>query len=155
MKILTEEEALSSLTRLCSQSEHCQQEMLEKMQKWQIAEDAQARIMQHLISERYVDDARYCRGYIHDKMHYNHWGQRKIEQGLWQKGIAKDISTPLFREIDDEQWLAILQPLLEQKRRTTKGRNDYEIKQKLFRFALGRGFLYNQISACIGDVDED
>lgn len=154
-KQITETDALQRLTLLCSQSEHCQQEMVEKMQKWELPEDAQARIMEYLISERYIDDTRYCRGYIHDKMEYNHWGRRKIEQGLWQKGISREVSAPLFAEIDDEQWISILQPLLEQKRRSTKGRNEYEIKQKLFRFASGRGFLYDQISACIGHVDED
>ena len=151
---ITEQEALGRLTLLCSQAEHCQQEMIEKMRKWDVAEDAQARIMEHLVAERYVDDARYCRGYIHDKMEYNHWGRRKIEQGLWMKGIGRDISDPLFAEIDMDRWVEMLRPLIQQKRRSTKGRNAYEINQKLLRFALGRGFSYDEARECIGDDDE-
>lgn len=154
MKQITEEQALLRLTALCSQGEHCEQEMLEKMQKWEVPEDAQARIMEHLISERYVDNERYCRGFIHDKREYNHWGQRKIEQALWAKGIAKAIYTPIFAEIDDDVWVKILRPQLQQKRKSVKGRNDYEIKQKLLRFALGRGFSYDQARECIGDVED-
>lgn len=155
MQQITEQEALARLTLLCSQSEHCQKEMLEKMQKWEVAEDAQARIMEHLVSERYVDDERYCRGFIHDKREYNHWGQRKIEQALWLKGIGRDVSGPIFNEIDDEVWTAILRPLIKQKERSAKARNDYEKNQKLIRFAIGRGFLYSQIKACLGDFDDD
>lgn len=154
MNQITEQQALSRLTLLCSQGEHCQQELVEKMQKWGIADDAQARIMAYLVEERYVDDERYCRGFIHDKREYNHWGQRKIEQALWAKGIGKDISAPLFAEVDEEIWIGILRPLLQQKRRSTKGRNDYEIKQKLLRFALGRGFSYAQAKECLGDVND-
>lgn len=146
---ISEQQALQRLTLLCSQSEHCQHEMLEKMQKWALPEDAQARIMAYLTSERYVDDERFCRGFIHDKREYNHWGPRKIEQALWAKGIGGDIAGPLLAEVSEDEWTAILRPLLQQKRRTVKGRNDYEIKQKLLRFACGRGFTFSQAEASL------
>lgn len=155
-KHITEEQALQRLAALCSQGEHCQQELVEKMQKWEVPEDAQARIMEYLVKERYVDDDRYCRGMIHDKREYNHWGPRKIEQALWAKGIARETYAPLIAEVDDEKWIEILKPLLAQKRRSTKGKNDYEINQKLLRFALGRGFLYEHAKECIsGDIEDE
>lgn len=154
-KQITEEQALLRLTALCSQGEHCEQEMLDKMQKWELPEDVQARIMEHLIGERYIDNERYCRGFIHDKREYNHWGRRKIEQGLWAKGIDKSVYTPLLNEVEDDVWVEILRPLLQQKRRSVKGRNEYEVNQKLLRFALGRGFSYDQARQCLGDVDSD
>ena len=154
---ITEEQALQRLTLLCSQAEHCQQEMLEKMQKWGVADDAQARIMAYLIDERYIDEQRYCRGFIHDKMEYNHWGRRKIEQALYQKGISRAVSDPLFDEVDPDRWIELLRPLIQQKRRSVKGRNSYEINQKLLRFAVGRGFLFEEARECIGDdeLEED
>ncbi len=151
---MTEEQALKKLTLLCSQSEHCQQEIVDKMTRWEIDEEMQARIMQYLVEERYVDEVRYCRGFIHDKREYNHWGPRKIEQGLWAKGITKDVYAPLIAEVDEEAWIGILRPLLMQKQRSVKARNEYEKKQKLMRFALGRGFSYGQAKECIGDVDD-
>lgn len=150
----SEQDALQRLSLLCSQGEHCEKEILEKMSKWDLTEDSQARIMAYLIEEKYIDNARFSRAYIHDKMEYNHWGRRKIEQMLWAKDISKNISNPIFEEIDDEKWIAILRPLIQQKRKSTKGRNDYEINQKLIRFALGRGFLYDQIRQCI-NVEDD
>ena len=98
MQKITEQEALQRLTLLCSQAEHCQKEMHDKMEKWELTPEEQARIMQYLINEKYIDDTRYCRGYIHDKMAYNHWGRRKIEQMLWTKDIPRSISDPLFEK---------------------------------------------------------
>ena len=49
----------------------------------------------------------------------------------------------------------MLRPLLKQKRRSVKAANDYELNQKLVKFALSRGFTYDIIRQCIdGDVDE-
>lgn len=154
MQKITEQEALQRLTLLCSQAEHCQKKMLDKMDKWELTPEEQARIMQYLTNEKYIDDTRYCRGYIHDKMAYNHWGRRKIEQMLWTKDIPRSISDPLFEKIPDSEWIDILRPLLQQKRKSTKGRNDYEINQKVIRFAISRGFLYEHIRQCIENIDE-
>jgi regulatory protein len=44
--------------------------------------------------------------------------------------------------------------LLKQKRKSTKAANDYELNQKLVRFALGRGFTFDIIRQCL-EVDEE
>lgn len=151
---ISEKEALLRLAALCAQGEHCQWEMTEKLRKWEIGEEAQARIMQKLVSGRYVDDERYARAFAMDKVRYNKWGRRKVEQALWQKHIDDDIRQRVLDDISDEEYLNILRPLLKQKRRTTKAASDYELDQKLIRFAVGRGFTFDIIRQCI-DVDEE
>ena len=151
---ISEKEALLRLAALCAQGEHCQWEMTEKLRKWEIGEEAQARIMQKLVSGRYVDDERFARAFAMDKVRYNKWGRRKVEQALWQKHIDDDIRQRVLDDISDEEYLNILRPLLKQKRRTTKAASDYELDQKLIRFAVGRGFTFDIIRQCL-DVDEE
>ena len=93
MKEVTEQGAYLQLAQLCARSEHCQHEMLEKMRQWEMSDEAQARVMQRLIQERYVDDERYARAFVNDKIRYNKWGRRKVEQALWTKRISDDIRT--------------------------------------------------------------
>jgi regulatory protein len=154
MKQKTEQEAYLTLAALCAQAEHCQWEMVEKMRKWEIPEEAQARIMERLVKERYVDDERFARAFAKDKVRYNKWGRRKVEQALWQKHIDEDIRKKVLNEIDDEEYLSVLRPLLKQKRKSIKAQNDYELNQKLMRFALGRGFTFDIIKQCIDVEDE-
>ena len=154
MKQKTEQEAYLTLAALCAQVEHCQWEMVEKMRKWEIPEEAQARIMERLVKERYVDDERFARAFAKDKVRYNKWGRRKVEQALWQKHIDEDIRKNVLNEIDDEEYLSVLRPLLKQKRKSIKAQNDYELNQKLMRFALGRGFTFDIIKQCIDVEDE-
>ena len=149
----TENEAYLALTALCAQAEHCQYEMLEKMRRWELSEEAQARVMSKLIKERYIDDERYAHAFVKDKIRYNKWGRRKVEQALWQKRIDEDIRTRVLDDVDDEEYLNVLRPLLKQKRKTIKAKNEYELNQKLMRFALGRGFTFDIIQQCM-DVEE-
>lgn len=155
MNTMTEQEAYLRLAALCAQAEHCEYEMQEKMRRWEIADDAQARVMQRLITERYVDDERFARAFANDKVKYNKWGRRKVEQAMWLKHIAEDIRQRVLDSIDDEEYIAILRPLLQQKRRSVKARNDYELRQKLIKFAIGRGFTMDIIKQCISINDEE
>lgn len=155
MNTMTEQEAYLRLAALCAQAEHCEYEMQEKMRRWEIADDAQARVMQRLITERYVDDERFARAFANDKVKYNKWGRRKVEQAMWLKHITEDIRQRVLDSIDDEEYIAILRPLLQQKRRSVKAHNDYELRQKLIKFAIGRGFTMDIIKQCISIDDEE
>ena len=153
-KEMTEQEAYLQLAALCAQAEHCEQEMRDKMKRWEIDEMAQNRIIQRLVEERYVDNERYARAFVKDKIRYNKWGRRKVQQALWMKRIDNDTQQRVLDEIDDKEYLDVLRPLLKQKRKSIKADSDYELNQKLVRFALGRGFTFDIIRQCI-QVDEE
>ena len=153
-KETTEQEAYLQLAALCAQAEHCQQEMRDKMKRWEMAPEVQELVIARLIKERYIDDERYARAFVKDKIRYNKWGRRKVQQGLWMKHIDDDIQQRVLSEVDDTEYLAVLKPLLKQKAKSIKAENDYELTQKLVRFALGRGFTYDIIRQCL-DVDDE
>ena len=154
-KDMTEQEAYMKLAALCAQAEHCQQEMRDKMRRWELDETVQNRIVTRLVKERYVDDERYARAFVKDKIRYNKWGRRKVQQALWQKHIDADIQQQVLDEIDEKEYLDILRPLLKQKRKSIKAESDYELNQKLIRFALGRGFGFDIIRQCLNVDDID
>lgn len=154
-KEMTGQQAYQKLTDLCARSEHCQQEMLDKMRQWGVSEEEQAQVMERLIREQYVDDARFARAFIYDKIRYNKWGRRKVEQALWLKRIDHSIGQSILDEVDDEEYLGILRPLLKQKRKGIKAKSEYELTMKLIKFALGRGFTMDLIKQCIEVEDED
>ena len=158
-KEITEQEAYLQLAALCAQAEHCQQEMRDKMRRWELDEMVQNRIIARLVKERYIDDERYARAFVKDKIRYNKWGRRKVQQALWQKRIDSDIQQRVLDEIDEKEYLDVLRPLLKQKRKSIRAASDYELNQKLVRFALGRGFGFDIIRQCLNvddiDIDEE
>ncbi len=148
-------QAYQKLAALCARSEHCQQEMLDKMRQWGVSDEDQAKVMARLIKEKYVDDERFAHAFVYDKIRYSKWGRRKVEQALWMKRIDEHISKSILDEVDDEEYLQILRPLLKQKSKSVTGRNEYERTMKLIKFALGRGFTMDIIKQCIEVDNED
>ena len=137
---MTKEQVLYKLTSLCARAEYCQHDMLEKMRKWEVNSVDKAEIMEYLLREKYVDEERYARHFISDKLRFNKWGRRKVEQALYMKRIPESIYRPILDEQCDEDYEDILIPLLRNKLRTVKGKNSYDIRNKIIRFALSRGF---------------
>ena len=71
------------------------------------------------------------------------------------KHIPKDISDPIFEEIEDDLYMETLLPLMKNKYKTIKAKNDYERSMKLIRFALGRGYSMEVIHKCIDRMKEE
>lgn len=153
-KTITEHEALLKLSALCARSEHSSGEMLEKMRRWQLDDSARRRVLERLVDEQFIDDERFARLYVREKIRFDHWGRRKIEQSLRLKGVDADICRRVLDEVDDSAYVAELTKLLATKRRSTKAASDYELNAKLTRYALGRGFDYSIVRQCITDADE-
>ena len=152
---MTEREILQKLTAICSSAEHCTYEMQEKMRRWGVDEAMQAKVIAYLVSEKYVDDERYCRMFVREKIRFNKWGRRKVEQALFMKRIPKEISRSVLDEVPDEEYLKVLRPLLKTKEKSIKANNEYEKNMKLAKFALSRGFSFDLIRQCLsGDVDD-
>ncbi len=152
---MNEEQILLKLTALCSSAEYCSNDLREKMRRWQISEDVQEKVLAYLIREKYVDDERFCRLFVKDKLRFNKWGRRKIALALAQKRIPQDIASAVLDEVPDSDYLAILRPLLRQKARTVKAESDYDRNGKLVRYAMSRGFTFDLIRQCLtGDVEE-
>lgn len=153
MKEITEEQALNRLAARCAEAEYCTGDAIKKMEQWGIDADTQERIIKYLTDNRYIDDSRYCQFFVKDKITYNGWGRRKIEQALYAKHIDSRVYKPILDEVPDEQYCDILRPLLNQKWSTIQARNDYERSQKLIRFAMGRGFDLDIIRKAIDSTD--
>lgn len=154
---LSEEKALARLADLCSKGEHCTGELDEKMRRWGLDDEARQRNIDYLVEHQFVDNTRFCRAYVNDKVRYDKWGRRKIEQALWQKHIGADIYAPILDDVPDDDYLDVLRPLLKAKWPSIKAKSEYERSMKLIKFAMGRGFELRLIRQCIDedcDMDE-
>ena len=149
------DEILYKLAAKCSVSEQCMSDIEAKLSRYDLTEEERTRILRHLVEEKYIDDRRYAEAFVRDKYRFNKWGRIKIAQGLRMKGIENETISTSMEAIDEAEYLDILRDLIKAKRKSTRGKNDYEINGKLVRFATGRGFEYAAIRQCMGTDDFD
>lgn len=137
---------------LCSRSEKCTSEILEKLKVWGLSVEDSEPVIEKLIAEKYLDDERFARAYVKDKFRFNHWGKQKIAHMLRAKNISSEILEIAFEEIEDEGYSDELRKLLTDKEKSIKAKDQYDKRNKLMRFALGRGFESNQIYAVLKEL---
>lgn len=155
MSMITENEALSRVAFYCSAAEHCRSEVDDKLKKWGLEADVIERILARLEAEKYIDTERYCRAFVDDKLRFSKWGKVKIAQALYFKKIPSETASKYLGDIDEEEYLAILSHLLVSKRRTIRAKDDYDLKAKLIRFAMSRGFEMKYIICCVNLPEAD
>lgn len=139
------EKALDKMRRLCSRREYCVSDIRAKLMK-ELDGDVQKveTAINKLKEERYVDDLRYATAYARDKAAISGWGATKIRYMLSAKGVAKDVISEALNEVDEVKASTRLEKLLENKYKSLK--DDPQWKIKLLRFALGRGYSYDEVN---------
>jgi len=137
---MSSSEMLNYLARYCSLAERCLFDVRKKLKVEQFTTEEEKHIIDWLLKEKFVDEERYSRSFVHDKFHYNQWGRVKIAYELKQRGIPSAICQEALATIDEEEYLLALKELLIKHKRSVKGRSQMDVFQKLCRFASARGF---------------
>ena len=143
-KTKTAQQALQSLMRLCSRSEKSTGDALRLMRTWGVPVAEQRGVLDKLIADRYIDNRRYAEAYTREKSQLAGWGERKIAMQLRLKGVEREtISAVLAELMANDSMAERLHEKLLKKLRTVKAANDYELRGKLLRYALGLGYDYD------------
>lgn len=145
MKRLSESEALHKSAAYCSVADRCVDDVKKKLTCWEIALPVQNRIIQRLIQEHFLDEERFCKSFVHDKTKFNKWGINKIKFELRKRNIPDNLIQSVLDAVNPEENRERLLQLLIVKKKSVKGKNDFEVQQKLMRFAAGRGFTVDDI----------
>lgn len=156
------EEKISKLTdRLrgqCSRREYCTGDIRQKALKVLDGDTvAAARVVEALVKEKYVDDLRFASAFARDKSSIQGWGEVKIRYMLAAKGISREDIDRALEDVDESRAASRLEKLMENKYRSLK--DDPQCRLKMLRFALGRGYGYEEISGIVEQLtrrkDED
>ena len=139
-KQLTPEESLNKAAAYCSLCERCVSEVSAKLTAWGVTPCEQQKIIERLQSEGFIDEARYCRAFVNDKVRINRWGRIKITAALREKRLPQEFISDAVNNIDKAEYIKSLENLIAGKRRELKGKDDSSTQQKIIRYAASRGF---------------
>ena len=142
---------LQKMEALCARKEYCSSDIYKKVLKVLDGDEEKAsEVMAALVKEKYVDDLRYAGAYARDKSSLDGWGPVKIRYQLSAKGISGAVIAEALSGIDSQKADSRLRDLLAAKYRTIKG--DGEERLKLLKFALSRGYEYDDADKAVKDL---
>lgn len=133
---------------LCSRREYCLSDIRKKVMTLLDGDESGTQtVLDQLVEQKYVDDLRYASAFARDKSAIAGWGEVKIRYMLAAKGISRDIISEALAEIDEQKACGRLEKLISNKARSLTG--DPQIRMKLLRFGLGRGYSYDEVSSVV------
>ena len=142
---------LARLQKLCAKAEYCRSDVYRKALKALDGDAAQAsRLVDSLVEDRYVDDARYASAFAREKASLQGWGPIKIRFQLRSKGISDPVITAALEDVEPARAVDKLERLLATKARSLQG--DPQFRLKLLKFGLSRGYEYEAVEEALNNL---
>jgi regulatory protein len=138
----------------CSRREFCCEDIRKKLVEWGAVINDVEKIIGVLISEKFIDESRYASAFVRDKFKYNKWGKVKIAAHLRAKRLSSDVIKSALDSIEDELYKKFLRELIESHRRSVKAKNQYDLKAKLLRYGLSKGFESNLLYDILNEIGD-
>lgn len=138
-------ELQSKAEAYCAQAEHCISEVRDKLRVWGATTVQVEQVTERLIDEKYIDETRYCRAFVHDKLLYQGWGRMKIRAALQAKHLPNACIAAALGDIDKTEYFRVLDKVAKKKKGSP---------EQVMRFCLQRGFTMEEIKHLIKGCTE-
>lgn len=159
-------EALAWAAAYCSRSEHCRADVFPKLEKYELSQGELEKLFAYLSREEFLNESRYAKAYALDQFRFHRWGRIKIRYALQQKHLSDECITEALCAISENQYQKVLCDLLKEKLRSYREgpkkisgsssarekkdeQNSYELTQRMFRFACGKGYEPENVKQCM------
>jgi regulatory protein len=146
--------ALNKAMTLCSRREFCCDDIRNKLLLWGVENNDTEMIITTLIKENFINESRYATAFVRDKFKYNKWGKVKIAAHLRTKKLPPDIISSSLDSINNELYTKLLNEIISNHRRSVKAKNQYDLKAKLLRFGLSKGFESSLLYDILNDLGD-
>jgi regulatory protein len=146
--------SLKKAMALCASREHCSGEIRNKLVAWDVGTTDIDKIIGLLEDQNFINEERYSQAFVKDKFNYNKWGKVKIAAHLRAKNIPGEIIKTTLDSIDTELYRKTLEDLISRHRGSVKAKNKYDLKAKLLRYGLSKGFESNLLYDILNDIEE-
>jgi regulatory protein len=132
--------ALNKAMAQCSKREYCCDDIANKLMSWGVNGNDIEKITEVLQKENFINEQRFASAFVKDKFKYNKWGKIKIAAHLKKKKVPGEIIRTALESIDYDVYTSTLKNIIEGHRRSVKAKSQYELKAKLLRYGLSKGF---------------
>ena len=133
------------IAKYCAYQERSHLEVEQKLYSFGITSAQVQEALAWLITENYVNEERYAIAFAGGKFRIKKWGKLKIANRLEQKKISQYSIDKSLSQIDNKDYLDTMEQLIRQKWRSSSADNVYELRNKVARYVISKGFEPDQV----------
>jgi len=148
----SDEEALNKIFRYCAYQERSHREVKTKLFEYGLSSANVDQVISYLITEGFLNEERYAKAFAGGKFRIMKWGKLKIQKELEISGVSPRNIAKGLAEINPSEYSKTLHGLLKKKSNQIEGDNIYTKKNKVARFAMGKGYEPELIWEMVNDL---
>ena len=110
-------------------------------------------VIDKLIDYKYLDDDRFTKAFIKDKLNFTNWGDYKIENELKRLGVNEEIIYNNMINIDDNIYYERINKIINKDISTNKKYNGIKLKNKIYNHLLTLGYSKEKVISIINNYN--
>jgi len=152
---------LEKIRYFCSYRERSETEAELKLRSMQVPAVKIRDILRGLREDGFISDERFAMAFARGKWRVKHWGRLRITYELRQRKIPNKLIIKAMEEIDEEEYREVLANLIRRKaaalhpqaKEENKSGKKMNLKDKLFNFALSKGYEYDLVREILEELN--
>lgn len=110
-------------------------------------------VIDKLIDYKYLDDDRFTKAFIKDKLNFTNWGDYKIKNELKRLGVNEEIIYNNISNIDDNIYYERIDKIINKDISTNKKYNGIKLKNKIYNHLLTLGYSKEKVISIINNYN--
>ncbi len=143
----------SNLIKYINKKLRSEKEINEYLNKYELGISDKENLIKGLKNNGFIDDNRFVKAYISDRLYLSNDGPNKIKNDLLKHNIEEDQIDNEFCNINDEEFLNKLSKLVNKKMKSAKG-SAYNVKQKVYYDMYNLGYSKEMVDS-VFDINLD
>lgn len=151
-KYVSKDEAFQKIKQYCAYQERNHTETKEKLYGFGLRKYEVEELISKLVEENYLNELRFAIAYAGGKFRMKQWGRVKIKYELKQKRVSEYCIKKALLEIDETDYLKILDKLAAKKWNSLKGNHYLTRQAKTQNYLIVKGYEITLILAAIKKI---
>lgn len=110
-------------------------------------------VIDKLIDNKYLDDDRFTKAFIKDKLNFTNWGDYKIKNELKRLGVNEEIIYNNMTSIDDNIYYERINKIIDKGISTNKKYSGIKLKNKIYNHLLTLGYSKEKVISIINNYN--
>ena len=110
-------------------------------------------VIDKLIDYKYLDDDRFTKAFIKDKLNFTNWGDYKIKNDLKRLGVNEEVIYNNISNIDDNIYYERINKIIDTDISTNKKYSGIKLKNKIYNHLLTLGYSKEKVISIINNYN--
>jgi regulatory protein len=141
----------TKLARYCAYRDRCLSEVISKLKLLKAEKEDFAAYAERLKNEKFLNEERFVKAFVGAHARKK-WGKTKIRSHLLQKRVESSLIKKYLDELDEGGYLEQIKTVAAKKLKGIKAGTKQELKTKLLRFLLSKGYEMGKAIAVMKEL---